>query len=447
MTDGIKNLKKALSKRPDVYADFERIGRPIKDASRIEEAVNETGVPAALAELYAGCNGLHVAWCFVGYDADEGDPRGLLGGKARLLELDKLCWQELGEHRVMRLDNEWNNHGLLVLRSPGRDDRVIYAKHELRGEDDFGAVIELGSPQEFFPRWVELGFPLPMIWSTPLLEQQAARLAKAPTKRKVELGARVWPHKAKSHDTSHTMRGQVRAIEAGSNGKRYAEVEWDDATVSWIRVNLLAALGRDRYELAASEPIPADGLSSLLAWLSSNEGVQCFVVSEADAHEHRVAKESYWLARALAGTPLEQLIDATAAWVEAREIPSPADYEREKAEGIYVPGPEEAVEASTMRFADFAPAESVSLRRAARALTDAVVIRWLRERDEAAPAALIALDERVGSPYRDEDETRRLGEHLATPGKRRVVARLDDDSELSSGQALGLSGPVRYTHD
>lgn len=432
-----------LAEHPAVYADFRLLGRPIDNEYTIKYAREEHRMPGGLVDFYAECDGLQVFWSFVGQDGTDGPEDGVLGGHVILRKLDDLRWHKLGDHGVMRLSSKWSNDGLMLLRPPGQPARLVYGA-DVRREEELASVKELGDPAAFFQRWLEAGMPHASIWDTPALQKQTALLTAAPAERKVTVGARVWPKASSWHYDSGTMRGLVLRLEQGSNGEAYAEVSWDEGTTTWLQAKLLAVLGRDRMETTCLNPAAAANLSELLVWLSSDSMDECFVTSGGQTRGYMTWRQALWLAQALVAVPLDQLIEAATAWIAARDVPTTADLQRESGAGGIEPGPYEVISEATYPYgpSESPPIHQVLLRRAARALVDAVIIRWLREGVEA-PQSLVALDARVGR----EDVGSDLGACLRQRGPHAVAARVMSADDVTRGEALGLPGPVSFSHD
>ncbi|MEZ4384764.1 MAG: hypothetical protein R3A79_25770, partial [Nannocystaceae bacterium] len=443
LASALKDRVKELSGRADVRVTYSRLGRPIKKAWLLEYARDEHGLPPAIVDFYAALDGLQFAWRGNGLTCD---PRDAGRGFFCLRKLDDLMWFDKSGFEVMRLESDWGDQGLLLVREGGAL-RVVYAAQAVR--DDLRGVIELGSFEAMIEAAIARAFlPPPLIDSPAALAVIAALAAPAP-KRKIAAGARVFAAKVKTEGFGVDRRGAVTELVKGANGKPYALIDWDHGDRSFTRATHLVGLGEDLYERARERPLgelTPEEAEGLLDQFGHDTSVALYRDADEDRPVRLSCEATLWLAAVSRATPLPAYLD----WVRARldaidGLPDQAQLDAELADGVYVDARVDIP--LTGRFGGdhlglFATSRDT--RRRAQVLVESAALRWIRDPEGVARADILAILERGAWEPSDEETLVAAVRGAAEVGRLAPVPEYD--SATAKAAALGLKGaPVYYT--
>ena len=440
----LKDSIKKLCARADVHVTHKKIGRALKKKWLLEYARDEQGLPPEIVDFYAELDGVNFTWRGNGI---EGGTRDLARGQFELQKLDDLMWYEREGFELMRLDGQWDNLGLLLVREAG-DIRVVYAPKVIR--DELSGVTELGSFTEMIEGAIARAFLPCALIGSPVLDTVRAALARPPTKRKVGVGSRVFGAKVTTDSFGLDRRGRVAELVKGNNGTRYALVDWDHGDRSYTRVNLLAVLAEDAYERARADgllELAPEERAGLLDQFSNNSAGALYRDADPDQPVRLSCDSTLWMTGASVSTPLPEYI----RWVETQldELAQPGS-EAEKVEDRYHDGvldmPLTGIFSGSylhLFTTGFDP------QRRVRALVEAAALRWLRDPEAVEREQLLELLARVPWEAREDDDDPTLASSLRageTLDGLAAVPRFDDSFEKA--RALGLEDwPVYYMHD
>lgn len=246
----------ALKRRPDVTVTVAQVGR--KASQRELAALRlQPNFPAALIDLYAEMNGVHVEWHFI-------EPPG--GGCLRIPPLtqwtrftgDDEHYMNFGQdHEALLLDEIQPEGGTWLVRNKKSGQVQLVFASAAEGADGISPAdsivdyLKAATRHGFVHYWPRC-FQGSVQVSYADQETALERFRAAPVKPSpIRIGVRI-----QSEFFSEGLRGEVLAVhEAPDNhltqfcGRRLVQVKFDEGTVGWLPVKWLKALKKtDAYE-------------------------------------------------------------------------------------------------------------------------------------------------------------------------------------------------------
>jgi len=442
----VRNCIKAISKRKDVRVEHRKLGRECKKQWRLEYARDEHKLPDEIVDFYAEFNGFEFAWQSNGLLAD---PRSRARGVARMLNLDDLMWSKRDGFELMCLDNRWcGDRGLFLVRRDG-EIRAGFATNDVNSLDK---VRWLGSFTQLLTNMCERGFLPYEIEDEGLLNAVREKLLQPPPKSRPKFvaGTRVFAAKVKTEGFSLSRRGTIREVVVGTNGKKYAKIDWDYGDQSFTRADLLALVAEDAYEQIRTQDlrsVDSKVLRQLLDQFDYNVGSSLYIDGDPKKSVGFTCESFYWFADVSRATPLEGYLEWVGKQLDAiAGLPDQNKVDAEKAEGIYADA--RVSIPLTGRFGGDSFSmfhDTVDVRRFARALVESAALRWLRTPKEDVYAKVVALLDRVGIDADNNPLSRFFrGIDRNNPPNLLAVSHWNDFE--TRAQALGLDGQIYSYH-
>jgi len=444
----VRNRIKAISTRKDVRVETRRLGRGLKKQWLLDYARDEHKLPDEIIDFYAEFDGFEFAWQSNGL---IDDPRGRARGVVRMSKLDDLMWREREGFELMPLDNVYNgDRGVFLVRQGGE----IRAGFATQGVKNLENVRWFDSFTHLLTDMCDRGFLPYELGDIDVVDAVREKLSQPPPKVRSKLvaGTRVFGAKIKTSDFGLPRRGTVRELVKGSNGKTYADIDWDWGDRSFTRQNLLATVAPDAYEQIRTQDlreVDPEVLRQLLDQFGYNVASAMYVDRDPDKPVRFSCQSIYWLADVSRATPLAGYREWVGQQVTAIEgQPDPNRAGNVEAQSPYV-GADSTIP-MTGRFggSEFSMFHSdVDLHRLARSMVESVVLRWLRTPKEDAYAKVVALVKRMKFERKDNPISSFIRKVDPKKPPSLCPVPLWADSETKA-KSLGLvGGPVYYTHD